>query len=118
LPWRGCGRWAPPYAFDALVYHLRQVTLYLTERSIFVPVDSAYAGFPGLWQMLYAFTLGLGGESASQLLHLTCLPLTVLVAAAAGRRLWRIDLTWAVAGLLTAVRPWCLSQHGRTWTWP
>jgi uncharacterized membrane protein len=94
---------APPYAFDALVYHLRQVTLYLTERSIFVPVDSAYAGFPGLWQMLYAFTLGLGGESASQLLHLTCLPLTVLVAAAAGRRLWRIDLTWAVAGLLTAV---------------
>lgn len=94
---------APPHAFDAAVYHLRQVALYLAQHSIFVAVDSAYAGFPGLWQMLYAFTLGLGGESASQLLHFTCLPLTILVAAATGRRLWHIDLTWPVAALLTAV---------------
>ena len=94
---------APPYAFDALVYHLRQVTLYLAERSIFVPVDSAYAGFPGLWQMLYAFVKALRGDSATQLIHLTTLALTVLTTAALGRRLWHMDLTWPVAGLLTAV---------------
>lgn len=94
---------APPYAFDAAVYHLRQVSLYLAEHSIFVPVDSAYAGFPGLWQMLFAFGAALGGDSAAQLVHFMCLPLTVLAAAALGRRLWDIDLTWPLAALLTAV---------------
>jgi 4-amino-4-deoxy-L-arabinose transferase-like glycosyltransferase len=94
---------APPYAFDAAVYHLRQVSLYLAEHSIFVPVDSAYAGFPGLWQMLFAFSAALGGDSAAQLVHFTCLTLTVLAAAALGRRLWSVDLTWPLAALLTAV---------------
>jgi 4-amino-4-deoxy-L-arabinose transferase-like glycosyltransferase len=94
---------APPYAFDAAVYHLRQVNIYLVEHSLFIAVDSAYAGFPGLMQMLFAFTLALGGDSAPQLIHFTFLPLTILAAAALGRRLWSLELTWPVAALLTAV---------------
>lgn len=94
---------APPYAFDALVYHLRQVQLYLDAHSLFITVDSAYAGFPGLLQMLFAFTQALGGDSAPQLLHFTFLPATVLGAAALGRRLWQLELTWSVAALLTTV---------------
>ncbi|MCS7260921.1 MAG: glycosyltransferase family 39 protein, partial [Anaerolineae bacterium] len=94
---------APPYAFDALVYHLRQARLYLAAHSLFVPVDSAYAGFPGLLQMLFASTQALGGDSASQLLHFTFLPATILGAAALGRRLWQLDLTWPIAALLTTV---------------
>jgi len=97
--------WAlvPPYAFDAAVYHLRQVKLYLAARSLFIPVDSAYAGFPGMIQMLFTFTKALGGDSASQLLHFAFLPSTILAAAALGRRLWHLELTWSIAALLTAV---------------
>ena len=94
---------APPYAFDATVYHLRQPQLYLTHHSLFVPVDSAYVGFPGLTQMLFTLTMALGGDSAPQLVHFTFLPLTILAAAALGRRLWDIELTWPVAAILTAV---------------
>lgn len=94
---------APPYAFDAAVYHLRQVQRYLEAHSLFIPVDSAYAGFPGLMQMLFTFTQALGGDSAPQLLHFTFLPLTILAAAALGRRLWHLELTWSIAALLTAV---------------
>jgi len=94
---------APPYAFDAAVYHLRQPQLYLTHHSLFVPVDSAYVGFPGLMQMLFTLTMALGGDSAPQLVHFTFLPLTILAAAALGRRLWDIELTWPVAAILTAV---------------
>ena len=94
---------APPYAFDAAVYHLRQPQLYLTHHSLFVPVDSAYVGFPGLMQMLFALTMALGGDSAPQLIHFTFLPLTILAASALGRRLWDIELTWPVAAILTAV---------------
>ena len=94
---------APPYAFDALVYHLRQVRLYLAAHSLFIPVDSAYAGFPGLLQMLFAFTQALGGDSAPQLVHFTFLPVTILGTAALGRRLWHLELTWPVAALLTSI---------------
>jgi 4-amino-4-deoxy-L-arabinose transferase-like glycosyltransferase len=94
---------APPYAFDALVYHLRQVRLYLAAHSLFIAIDSAYAGFPGLLQMLFAFTQALGGDSAPQLLHFTFLPATILGAAALGRRLWHLELTWPIAALLTTV---------------
>lgn len=94
---------APPYAFDALVYHLRQVRLYLATHSLFITVDSVYAGFPGLLQMLFAFTQALGGDSAPQLLHFTFLPSTILGTAALGRRLWQLELTWPVAALLTTV---------------
>jgi len=94
---------APPYAFDAAVYHLRQVQLYLAHRSIFVPVDSAYAGFPGLIQMLFTFTRALSGDSSPQLIHFTFLPLTILGAAKLGQRLWHLELVWPVAALLTTV---------------
>ena len=94
---------APPYAFDATVYHLRQPQLYLTHHSLFVPVDSAYVGFAGLMQMLFTLTMALGGDSAPQLVHFTFLPLTILAAAALGRRLWDTDLTWPVAAILTAI---------------
>ena len=94
---------APPYAFDAAVYHLRQVKLYLVAHSLFISVDSAYAGFPGLIQMLFAFPVALGGDSAPQMIHFTFLPLTIVAAAALGRRLWNLELIWPVAAILTAV---------------
>ncbi|MGQ9502297.1 MAG: ArnT family glycosyltransferase [Anaerolineae bacterium] len=94
---------APPYAFDAAVYHLRQVKLYLAARSLFITVDSAYTGFPGLIQMLFTFTQALGGDSAPQLLHITFLPLTILGVAALSRRLWHLELTWFIAALLSTV---------------
>ena len=97
--------WAltPPYAFDAAVYHLRQTKLYLEQQTLFVPVDSAYAGFPGLMQMLFALPMALGGDSAPQLIHFTFLPLTIGAAGALGRRLWHAELTWPVAAMLTAI---------------
>jgi hypothetical protein len=56
---------APPWKYDALVYHLALPQIYLAaERFIYVP-EIMYWGMPQLGEMLYTWTMALAGAQAA-----------------------------------------------------
>ena len=61
---------APPTAWDALMYHLAGPRIYLLEGAIRAQPDNHYLGFSQQVEMLYTLALGLfGRDSAAAPLH-------------------------------------------------
>src|SRR5690606_36734289 len=61
---------APPTAWDALMYHLAGPRVYLIEGAIRAQPDNHYLGFSQQIEMLYTLALGLfGRDSAAAPLH-------------------------------------------------
>ncbi len=62
---------APPFFYDAWVYHLGLPWQALQEGSISAHPENVFAAFPPLAQLIYAFPLSLGVVRAPALIHLT-----------------------------------------------
>jgi hypothetical protein len=72
---------APPFFYDALVYHLGLPWQGLLEHGLRPHPENVFAAFPPLAQLLYAPALAVGVERAPALLHWTSF---VVAAAAVG----------------------------------
>lgn len=56
---------APPVKFDALVYHLVLPNIYLDAGRVVSVPGMIFSGMPQLTEMLFAWAIGLGGNSAA-----------------------------------------------------
>ena len=87
----------PPWAWDALVYHLAGPQSYIAAAR-FVPPESFYLALPQNGEMLYTLGMLLGSDRLPQLLHLSFAMSTGLLIYAWLRRL--VSTHAAVWGLL------------------
>jgi hypothetical protein len=104
---------APPFFYDALVYHLGLPWQALQEGRISPHPENLFAAFPPLAQMLYAFPISAGLDRLPALMHLGsfCAAAAALQALAvragarpgpalvAGAALPVLPALWLVAGL-------------------
>ena len=97
--------WAltPPTAWDGLVYHLAGPKLYLAASRVIHPIDLPYLGFPQSIEMLFTWTMGLGGETGPASVHWFYGLLSVLVLVIAGRH-WSHGSGWLAAAVLLSAR--------------
>jgi len=78
---------APPFFYDALIYHLGLPWLALLERAWLAHPETVYASAPPLVQCLALVPLALGLERVPALLHLVSFVLAGTAVDAAARRL-------------------------------
>lgn len=90
---------APPYSWDALMYHLVGPQHTLAEGRILAAPDNFYLGFPQSVEMIYTFAIGLfGRDSAAAPIHLAFGLFAMLSSAGLARR-----YAGELAGYLCAV---------------
>lgn len=83
---------APPITADGVTYHLGLVRQYAIHHGFHHDTQSIYAFLSQGTEMLYLFAYSLGGDSATQLVHLALLGATVAACLAFGAR---IEQRWA-----------------------
>ncbi|MGC8838615.1 MAG: ArnT family glycosyltransferase [Anaerolineae bacterium] len=90
---------APPLGWDSLFYHLPEARWYLAEGGIQpLPLDVPHLHYPCLVEMLFLWSMLLGGERAAVLLHWGYgFLLTATVAGLARQPMGRRAAPWAVA---------------------
>lgn len=117
---------APPLAFDALVYHLTLPLRYLQTGQIIYISDIMFWGMPQLAEMHYLFMLALGGESAPAVLGWMLGFLTLLALGQyVGQKFDRPAAWFGIAALLSgftfsrllglAYIEWFLLLYALTW---
>jgi hypothetical protein len=101
---------APPYAFDAVNYHLVGPSRYLAAGRIVAAPDNHFLGFPQGVELLYGLAIGLAGrDTAAAPLHFAFGLLALLaVGGLAKRRAGEASAWLAVALLLSAYSIWLL----------
>ncbi len=72
---------APPFAWDALTYHLEAPQRYLQDGAITTRAENHFMGFPQAVELLYGLPLALGSETAPALLHFAFGALALLACA-------------------------------------
>jgi len=92
---------APPFFYDARVYHLGLPWQALLEGRWSAHPETVFASFPPLARYLYAIPLTLGAERAPAVVHLVTAALAAAAAAGFARRLGAPR--WAAAGVSVAV---------------
>ncbi len=60
---------APPFAWDAMTYHLATPAQYLQDGRITTLASNHFAGFPQGMEMLYGLLMSVNSDSAPALLH-------------------------------------------------
>jgi|GEM_PF-460335 hypothetical protein len=93
----------PPFAYDALWYHLAAPRLFLQQHSFVVLPAIQQANFPFTVEMLYTLLLAFGSDATPAVLHLSLAVLTAFAVWSLGARYFDSRVGWlGVAGLLTA----------------
>ncbi|MBN1522145.1 MAG: glycosyltransferase family 39 protein [Candidatus Aureabacteria bacterium] len=59
----------PPFFSDEISYHLLNARMCLEEKGLVPDVENPYTLFPISFEMLYAYSMGLWGDSLPKLLH-------------------------------------------------
>lgn len=93
----------PPTGWDGLQYHLVLPKLALQDGRFTTPPDNVSLNYPGLVEMLFLAAMGLGSDSAAQLMHWIYLALLVgaVLVFCARYFAWRVG--WLASALLMAV---------------
>lgn len=93
---------APPVeAFDALLYHLTMPAMWLEDGGLRLVNLSSY-WFPALVEGIFVWPMGLGSDTAPQLIHFVFAMLSALLLWDWARRLWSAKVAWwAIALMLT-----------------
>jgi hypothetical protein len=101
---------APPFAYDAVNYHLVGPQRYLAEGRIQAYPDNFFLGFPQGLEILYGVTMGLAGrDTTAAPLHLVFGLLGLLAAGGIARRYAGEAAGWlAVTLILSAYSLWVL----------
>jgi hypothetical protein len=94
---------APPWGYDALMYHLLGPRHFLQEGRILLLPETWQANGPFTIEMLYALGLALGSDTFAKLLHLVCAVCLVLATFGFGRRYLGQAGGWLAAALLLGV---------------
>jgi hypothetical protein len=98
---------APPFFYDALVYHLGLPWQALLDGRISPHPENVFATFPPLAQMIFAGPLAIGLDRIPALLHLASFIAAATVVAALARRLgaprWMAILGGTAVPILPAV---------------
>lgn len=104
----------PPFAWDALQYHLVGPELALRTGRITVPPDNLSLSSPGLVEMLFLAAMGLKSDVAAQLIHFGYLLLTLGLVLAFAERYFAWRVGWLAVALLLAVPSFLLVS---TWAY-
>lgn len=93
----------PPIGWDGLQYHLVLPKLALQAGHFTALPDNVSLSYPGLLEMLFLAAMGLGSDSAAQLMHWIYLALLVgaVLVFCARYFTWRVG--WLASALLIAV---------------
>jgi hypothetical protein len=91
---------APPVeAFDALFYHLTVPAMWLRDSGLQL-VNIPHYWFPALVEGIFVWPMGLGSDTAPQLIHYSFGILTALLLWDWARRLWTNRTAWYTLALL------------------
>jgi hypothetical protein len=93
---------APPTAWDALVYHLTGPKLYIAAHRLVQNVDIPHLGFPQAGEMLFTWGMLLAGPELAQVFHATFAGLTLLLLGSI-TEIYAPGRGWLAAALLAAV---------------
>jgi hypothetical protein len=96
---------APPFFYDALVYHLALPWQALLEGRIAAHPENVFAAFPPLAQLIYAGPLAAGLDRVPALLHLGSFVAAGAAVAALARRLGAAAPLAAAAGAILPLIP-------------
>jgi len=98
---------APPFFYDALVYHLGLPWQALQEGALRAHPESVFAAFPPLAQLLALPSLALGLDRAPALLHLSSWLIAAVALHSLARRLGAPRPTAGAAAALLMILPAC-----------
>ena len=96
---------APPFFYDALVYHLALPWQALVEGRIAAHREDLFSAFPPLAQMVFAPLIALGLDRAAAIAHLASFVLGASVVSAMARRLGATRAWAAGAGAILPLLP-------------
>ncbi len=104
----------PPFAWDALQYHLVGPALAIESGRITVPPDNLSLSSPGLVEMLFLAAMVLKSDVAAQLMHFVYLLLTLGLTLAFAQRYFTWRVGWLASAILLAVPSFLLVS---TWAY-
>ncbi|KXK22740.1 MAG: hypothetical protein UZ15_CFX003000890 [Chloroflexi bacterium OLB15] len=104
------GTLTPPYAWDAMSYHLIEPRHLVETGRVTASSTNFYLGFPKAVETLFAIVMGITGrDTGTALVHYSIGILALLAAAGCARRLANPQAGWlAVALLLSSFNTWQL----------
>lgn len=106
---------APPLGWDSLFYHLPEARWYLAEGGIRpLPLDVPHLHYPCLVEMLFLWTMLLGGERAAVLLHWGYGLLLTAAVVGLSRQVGRRAAPWAAALLVSMPMLFALASWAYT----
>lgn len=94
---------APPWDYDALVYHLQAPKLFLQAGHITLLPDVFQANGPATVEMLYTLGLAFGTDAFAKLINLTYATILVMATAAFGHRYLGKNRGWIAAAVLLGI---------------
>jgi len=94
---------APPWDYDALLYHLQAPKLFLQAGRIKLLPDVPQANGPATVEMLYTLGLAFGTDAFAKLINLTYATILVLASAAFGHRYLGKNRGWIAAAVLLGI---------------
>ncbi|MFH1906346.1 MAG: glycosyltransferase family 39 protein [Chloroflexota bacterium] len=94
---------APPWAYDALMYHLQGPRIFLENQAILLDPEFWETAFPFTIEMLFTIGVALQSDTSSSLIHLLYGALLVISVFTLGRRLLRPGEAWIATGIMLGI---------------